>query len=57
MNTVYMVSYFAGGALGTAVGAWAWTAFRWAGVCAVGVGSVALGLAAWGRGRGRAGLT
>jgi predicted MFS family arabinose efflux permease len=54
MNTVYMVSYFAGGALGTAVGAWAWTAFRWTGVCAVGVGSVALGLAVWWRGRGRA---
>ena len=43
MNTVYMVTYFAGGALGTAVGTWAWTAYRWGGVC--GAGSAFLGAA------------
>jgi predicted MFS family arabinose efflux permease len=52
MNTVYMVSYFAGGALGTAVGTWAWTSFRWAGVCGTGLGFVALGLVVWWSGRG-----
>jgi predicted MFS family arabinose efflux permease len=52
MNTVYMVTYFAGGALGTALGTWAWTAFRWPGVCAAGAGFATLGLARWWRGRG-----
>jgi len=36
-NTVYMVSYFVGGAAGSTLGAWAWSAFAWAGVCAVGI--------------------
>ena len=38
MNTVYMVTYFACGALGTALGTWAWTGWGWLGVCAVGAG-------------------
>ena len=35
-NTVYMVSYFIGGALGSALGNAGWHFFGWAGVCAAG---------------------
>ena len=37
LNTVYMVTYFAGGALGSALGAWGWSAARWTGVCIAGL--------------------
>jgi predicted MFS family arabinose efflux permease len=37
LNTVYMVCYFSGGALGSAVGALAWQAFHWTGVCLAGI--------------------
>lgn len=37
LNTVYMVSYFLGGALGSALGAWGWSVARWNGVCAAGL--------------------
>jgi predicted MFS family arabinose efflux permease len=47
MNTVYMVTYFAGGALGTAVGTSAWSGHGWAGVCAAGAAFLALALALW----------
>ncbi|UEC01663.1 MFS transporter [Burkholderia vietnamiensis] len=33
LQTAYMVSYFCGGALGSALGSWAWAQWRWAGVC------------------------
>ena len=36
LNTVYMVTYFSGGALGSACSAGAWSAFGWPGVCATG---------------------
>jgi len=36
LNTVYMVSYFAGGSLGTFLGSTAWAALKWNGVCLVG---------------------
>jgi predicted MFS family arabinose efflux permease len=36
LNTVYMVSYFLGGALGSALGAYGWSRWGWAGVCAAG---------------------
>jgi predicted MFS family arabinose efflux permease len=36
LNTLYMVTYFAGGASGSYVGTAAWTRFGWAGVCGVG---------------------
>ena len=39
MNTVYMVTYFVGGSLGTAVGTWAWTGYGWTGVAPPGRGS------------------
>jgi len=53
MNTVYMVTYFAGGALGTALGTWAWTAWGWAGVCGSGAALLAAALGVWVRGRRR----
>lgn len=37
VNTVFMVCYFIGGASGSAVGAYAWRAFGWLGVCIAGV--------------------
>lgn len=36
LNTVYMVSYFIGGSLGTYLGAIGWQYWGWAGVCGVG---------------------
>jgi len=51
MNTVYMVTYFAGGALGTALGTWAWTAWGWAGVCGSGAALLAAALGVWVAGR------
>jgi predicted MFS family arabinose efflux permease len=47
MNTVYMVTSFAGGALGSATGAFAWSAAGWSGVCAAGASFAAAGLLAW----------
>lgn len=41
LNAIYMVAYFLGGALGTALAAFAWGFARWTGVCLVG-GAVAL---------------
>lgn len=37
LNTVYMVSYFTGGSLGTFFGAIAWEHYKWIGVCTVGI--------------------
>ncbi len=36
LNTIYMVSYFIGGSLGSLLGTYAWSIWRWNGVCAVG---------------------
>lgn len=36
INTVFMVSYFVGGAAGSLLGAYAWDHFGWNGVCGVG---------------------
>ena len=49
LNTVYMVTYFLGGALGSAIGAWGWTHYGWNGVCAAGAVQllVALGVRGW----------
>lgn len=38
LNTVYMVSYFAGGALGSYFGALCWSLWGWRGVCFLGIG-------------------
>ncbi|CAL66821.1 MFS transporter [Christiangramia forsetii] len=37
INTIYMVGYFAGGALGTITGAYAWELFQWEGVASLGL--------------------
>lgn len=33
LNTVYMVTCFAGGAAGSSLGAWSWSVAGWPGVC------------------------
>ena len=52
LNTIYMVCYFVGGAAGSALAVVAWGAFRWAGVCAVSLGALGVGLGVYWRGRG-----
>lgn len=49
LNTVYMVTYFLGGSLGSALGAVGWTRWGWNGVCAAGALQLlaALGVRAW----------
>jgi len=37
INTIYMVGYFVGGALGTITGAYAWEIFGWTGVASLGL--------------------
>ena len=37
LTTVYMGTFFVGGAMGTAIAAYAWSRWGWSGVCAVGV--------------------
>ena len=44
LNTVYMTSYFLGGALGSWAGAFAWSRTGWHGVCGVGAGMSAIAL-------------
>lgn len=44
LNTVYMVSYFIGGSIGSALGAYGWQTAGWLGVCLA--GGAQLGLAA-----------
>lgn len=38
---------FAGGALGSTTGAWAWSVAGWSGVCAAGSSFAGAGLIAW----------
>ncbi len=48
LNTVYMFSYFMGGALGSLVASYAWNMGQWTGVCTVlSVGTVIAVLAFW----------
>jgi predicted MFS family arabinose efflux permease len=37
LNTVYMASFFTGGAAGSLLGSWAWTHWDWTGVCITGL--------------------
>lgn len=46
LNTVYMVSYFIGGSLGTWLASIAWQYYHWSGVCFVGVSMGILALIA-----------
>lgn len=45
LNTVYMVTYFLGGALGSALGAYGWSRWGWNGVCAAGAMQLLVALA------------
>ena len=54
LNTVYMVSYFIGGAVGTFLGTSAWSHLGWLGVCGVGSAFVLVGLGVFAVGRRRA---
>ncbi|HLH75869.1 MAG TPA: MFS transporter [Candidatus Binataceae bacterium] len=49
--TIYMVSYFFGGSLGTMAGANAWSLVGWTGVCGTGVMLFSLALLIFARGR------
>ena len=42
INTVYMITFFFGGALGSALSALAWSRWQWSGVCAWGLATLAL---------------
>jgi predicted MFS family arabinose efflux permease len=53
LNTVYMVTYFAGGSMGSALGVWAWGQWKWAGVCAVGLTALTLSALVYWRGARR----
>ncbi|WP_224363417.1 MFS transporter [Hyalangium versicolor] len=53
LNTIYMVSYFVGGATGSWLGTAAWMRFGWAGVCLVGGGMALAGLIVLGLGSAR----
>jgi predicted MFS family arabinose efflux permease len=53
LNTVYMVSYFVGGAGGAWLGTAAWSRFGWTGVCLVGGGLSLAALIALGVGSAR----
>jgi predicted MFS family arabinose efflux permease len=37
INTIYMVTYFIGGGIGTFLASQAWNYYKWTGVCAVGI--------------------
>ena len=37
LNTVYMMTYFIGGSIGSAAGAFAWNLYGWTGVCITGL--------------------
>jgi predicted MFS family arabinose efflux permease len=43
VNTVYMITYFSGGSLGSLLGAWSWSRWHWNGVCATGIALITLG--------------
>ena len=47
INTVYMVTSFLGGALGSTLGSMAWTTWGWTGVCIAGGSMVLAGFVVW----------
>ncbi|CDG83134.1 major Facilitator Superfamily protein [Janthinobacterium agaricidamnosum NBRC 102515 = DSM 9628] len=55
LNTVYMICYFCGGALGSAVGIFAWQTFGWPGACAAGIFFSAVAAGSHFRGNGISG--
>ncbi len=50
LNAVYMVTSFAGGALGSLLGAFMWSVFGWGGVCGTGICFLAIAVAVHSRG-------
>ncbi|WP_251548808.1 MFS transporter [Neobacillus muris] len=48
LNTVYMVSYFLGGSLGSSLSGYAWGLWKWTGVCLTGGLMIIIGLMTWG---------
>ena len=44
LNAIYIMFYFVGGALGSFLGAFAWSNFGWSGVCALSLGLLAIAL-------------
>jgi predicted MFS family arabinose efflux permease len=54
LNMFYMVCYFAGGAAGTFLGAYAWRLRAWPGVCAFSMAVMLIALAVFGATRSRA---
>ncbi|PLS03072.1 MFS transporter [Neobacillus cucumis] len=48
LNTVYMVTYFLGGSLGSSLGSFAWNLWQWQGVCLTGGIMIVLGFIVWG---------
>jgi predicted MFS family arabinose efflux permease len=55
INTIYMIIFFLGGALGSAASAAAWTRWQWSGVCGWGLAMLALAWVLHGAAGGRAG--
>jgi predicted MFS family arabinose efflux permease len=47
INTVFMVTYFVGGALGTFIAGFAWSRWQWNGVCALGASFFSAALIIW----------
>ena len=47
INTVFMVTYFVGGALGTFIAGFAWSQWQWNGVCALGASFFGAALIVW----------
>jgi predicted MFS family arabinose efflux permease len=47
LNTVYMVSYFLGGSLGSTLSGYAWNLSQWKGVCLTGGLMTGIGLLVW----------
>jgi predicted MFS family arabinose efflux permease len=53
LNTIFMTSYFLGGALGSALASLAWTHFGWPGVCGVAIAMLLFALVPYGVSRMR----
>ena len=47
LNTIYMVSYFIGGSLGSFLGMHAWSLWQWRGVYLVGIAMILLSMLTW----------
>ncbi|MFK0291667.1 MFS transporter [Streptomyces sp. NPDC090442] len=53
LNSAYMTSYFAGGALGSALTSWVWVTAGWGGVCTLGATLAGAAVVVWGMDRAR----